>query len=181
MAHTDYIKRIYKPLASCLSILIGLSAPSEASAALRQFDYSDYAAALKSYVDDRGLVNYIGLKANRQGLDKFAASLAELDPQVYDSWNEKEKIAFWINAYNALTLVAIIDHYPIKASLLGKLRFPGNSIRQIPGVWDKLQFTVMWQKITQDGITRDPACQVQRAAHSHGSGVCGAWMCDPPE
>jgi hypothetical protein len=177
MGHTDHIKWICKPIPFGLIILVGLSGPFEASAALRQFDYSDYGVVLKSYVDDRGLVNYKALKANRQGLDKFAASLAQLDPQVYDAWNEKEKIAFWINAYNALTLLAIINHYPIKASLLGSLRFPKNSIRQIPGVWDKLQFTVMGRKITLDGIEHEILRAKFNEPRIHMALVCAALGC----
>ncbi len=48
-----------------------------------------------------------------------------------------EQKAYWINAYNALTLKAILDHYPIKpGGFIARARFPKNSIRQIADVWD---------------------------------------------
>jgi hypothetical protein len=116
------------------------------------FSYDDYAATLKAYVDDKGMVNYQKMKEDHKKLDNFLIAIARLDPKTYQSWDEKAKIAFWINAYNALTLKAVIDRYPIKAGLLSGLAYPANSIRQIPGVWDKIQFLVMGQRFTLNEI-----------------------------
>ncbi len=116
------------------------------------FSYDDYAAALTAYVDDQGMVNYQKMKEDSKHLDDFLKAIARLNPKTYASWKEKANVAFWINAYNALTLKAIIDHYPIKAGGLSGLVYPANSIRQIPGVWDKLQFLVMSEKLTLEEI-----------------------------
>jgi hypothetical protein len=119
------------------------------------FSYDDYAATLREYVNDMGMVNYQKMKKDHKKLDDFLLAMARLDTKTYQSWDEQAKIAFWINAYNALTLKAIIDRYPIKAGLLSGLAYPKNSIRQIPGVWDKLQFLVMGQKLTLNDIEHD--------------------------
>ena len=116
------------------------------------FSYDDYAATLKAYVDDAGMVSYQKMKNDRTKLDDFLVAAAHLELKMYQSWDDKAKIAFWINAYNAMTLKAIIDHYPIKAGLLRGLAYPANSIRQISGVWDKIQFTVMGHKLTLNEI-----------------------------
>jgi hypothetical protein len=34
------------------------------------------------------------------------------------SMNKKEKMAFYINAYNAFTIKRILDHYPVASILL---------------------------------------------------------------
>ncbi|MHC4778222.1 MAG: DUF547 domain-containing protein, partial [Planctomycetota bacterium] len=107
------------------------------------FTYEGYAKALAAYVDAQGLVNYRGLKAGSDELDRFAGSLAKIERETYDGWTEKEKIAFWINAYNALTLEVIIRNYPIRSDALRSLKYPKNSIRQIPGAWTKVRFVVM--------------------------------------
>lgn len=71
-------------------------------------------------------------------------SLAGVDPKAYAQWSNEQKVAFWLNDYNGLTLRAIIDHFPIKrGGLISGLRFPENSIRQIPGVWDEIK-TQSW-------------------------------------
>jgi hypothetical protein len=80
-----------------------------AEAAEKPFSIQPYASALK-FVDEKGLVDYAGLKAASGDLDAFAASLAVLKPETVKAWSEKEKIAFWINAYNALTLQVILKN-----------------------------------------------------------------------
>jgi len=142
-------------------------------------DYADYSDVLKTFADDRGIVDYGKLKANRQKLDAFARTLAAVDPQQYESWSQRDKIAFWINAYNALTLKAIVDHYPIMPGFLQSLRFPRNSIRQIPGVWDKLRFTVMGRKRTLDEIEHDILRTRFSEPRIHMALVCAAMGCPP--
>ena len=107
------------------------------------FTYDAYAAVLKRHVNKEGLVDYEGLKAEPDKLEMFLAQIAQLDCKVFDAWPEQKQIAFWINAYNALTLKVIVQHYPIKARLTTGLVYPANSIRQIPGVWDKKKWVVM--------------------------------------
>ncbi len=163
---------------SCLSVdQSGLLKPPLAFAA--GFSYDGYARTLSAHVDGQGIVNYTGLKADRKGLDAFVSSLAALDPEVFGKWSDKEKIAFWINAYNALTLRVIIDNYPIKASFFSALRFPQNSIRQIKGVWDEIQFPVMGRKMTLDNIEHDTLRSQFDEPRIHVALVCAALGCPP--
>ncbi|MBI3949709.1 MAG: DUF547 domain-containing protein [Acidobacteria bacterium] len=150
-----------------------------AGARAQAFSYDDYALALKTYVDDQGMVNYQGLKEHRQRLDAFADALGRLDPKVYEGWGEKEKVAFWINAYNALTLEAIIAHYPIKPSFTTSLVFPKNSIRQIPGVWDELRFVVIGRKMTLEDIEHETLRAQFNEPRIHMALVCAAMSCPP--
>ena len=116
------------------------------------FSYDPYAATLKAYVDDDGMVDYQGLKEDHKKLDEFLLAMARVDKATYDKWDEDAQVAFWTNAYNALTLKVIIDHYPIEAGLISGLAYPKNSIRQIPGVWEKIQWLVVGEKLTLDQI-----------------------------
>ncbi len=143
------------------------------------FGYNDYTTILGTYVNDQGLVNYKGLKAEGKSLDAFTAALERLDPRVYDKWTSREKIAFWINAYNALTLRAIVMHYPIQPSFLVSLRFPENSIRQIPGVWNKLRFGVIGREMTLDEIEHEVLRSEFNEPRIHMALVCAAMGCPP--
>src|SRR5690242_9519423 len=60
-----------------------------------------------------GLVYYRALRSDRGRLDRYAASL-NVAAGVYEGWNREQKMAFWVNAYNAFVLQTVIDHYPIK-------------------------------------------------------------------
>jgi hypothetical protein len=143
------------------------------------FSYDDYADALKNYVDDTGTVNYKKLKARPEKLEAFIAAMSKLDTGSYDKWKEKEQIAFWLNAYNALTLKAIIDNYPIKSSFLRSRVWPKNSIRQIPGVWKKITFRVTGQNLTL-GHIEDKILRVKfDEPRIHMALVCAAMGCPP--
>ena len=135
-----------------------------------------YGATLKSHVNDQGFVNYQVLQANRAQLDAFAASVGTLDAGVYESWPEAEKIAFLINAYNALTLEAILANYPIKPTLAGTLA-PKNSIRQIPGVWDKLEFQLLGKPATLDVIEHQMLRKQFNEPRIHLALVCASIGC----
>jgi Protein of unknown function, DUF547 len=143
------------------------------------FSYESYRAALVHHVDNRGLVNYAALKANSTDLNAFAASLSLLRPEELQSWSEQQKIAFWINAYNALTLEAIIRNYPIHSSLLRSTVYPKNSIRQIPGVWDKLRFVVLGREMTLNDIEHGTLRANFNEPRIHVALVCAAMSCPP--
>lgn len=143
------------------------------------FDYESYSIVLEKYVDDNGMVNYKALKADREELDAFAAALGNLSPETFGAWDDAQKVAFWINAYNGLTLKAIVDHYPIEPSFVASLRFPKNSIRQIPGVWDEITFRVMGGDMTLDEIEHSHLRKNFNEARIHLALVCAAMGCPP--
>jgi hypothetical protein len=144
---------------------------------LPRFVNEDYAEILTTYVDEHGMVDYRSLKEDREKLDDFTASLGQLDSAEYDSWDDNSKIAFLINAYNALTLTLIIDHYPIKASFFKSFIYPKNSIRQISGAWDKISFTVMGIDMTLDHIEHEILRKDFNEPRIHMAIVCASKGC----
>jgi hypothetical protein len=103
---------------------------------------------LDLYVRD-GLVYYRALKSDRSRLDGYVAALGRAS---LDGWSRDEQIAFWLNAYNALVLRTIIDRYPIRGT---SGQYPPNSIRQIPGAFERITHQVAGRAVTLDGIERD--------------------------
>jgi hypothetical protein len=89
------------------------------------------------------------------------------------------RLAFWINAYNALTLTAIVNYYPIQPVLPEPSPIPSNSIRQIPGVWDKLQFKVIGRQFTLDQIEHEVLRKQFNEPRIHVALVCAAKSCPP--
>ena len=143
------------------------------------YDVQRYAGVLADYVDDRGMVAYAALQAQRKQLDNFVRSMASLNRTEYDAWDTPTQIAFWINAYNALTLKVIIDHYPIQPGLIGGQVYPNSSIRQIPGAWTKTQFLVMGKRMTLDGIEHEVLRAEFKEPRIHVAMVCAAMSCPP--
>jgi hypothetical protein len=134
---------------------------------------------LKTYVDEKGKVNYRELKENKKEMNVFLDKLKKLEPEDYQTWSDEERIALWINAYNALTLKAILDHYPLNESSFRTRKFPRNSIRQISGVWDKIKFPVMGKGITLDHIEHKILRKEFQEPRIHMALVCAARGCPP--
>jgi hypothetical protein len=100
------------------------------------------------YVNDNGMVDYKTLRPKRLELIELLREFDRLSVKEYDSWSEKEKIAFWINAYNLCTIKVVIDNYPIKASRYMLLFYPASSIRQVSKPWTGYTFEIMQVKYT---------------------------------
>ncbi len=113
-------------------------------------DYSPYSRLLENFVDSDNMVDYRSLKQEPADLNKFLQNLKNLPGSKYESLGHDQKIAFWINAYNACVLKVIIDNYPIQTSR--SVIYPDNSIRQIPGVWNEITFDIMNEPHTLNKI-----------------------------
>jgi len=86
------------------------------NASLLPFDKVDHSVwdhLLKKYVDNNGLVNYTAWKASKddtRALKEYLATLGRGNPEA--ATTKEGRLAFWINAYNALTVYGILDVYP---------------------------------------------------------------------
>src|SRR5207249_62135 len=89
-----------------------------------------------------GMVYYRALKAERSRLDGYIGSLAMVP---IESAPREEQITFWINAYNAIVLQTVVEHYPI---VQRSRDYPPRSIRQIPGAFERLQHRAGGQNVT---------------------------------
>ncbi|MFK7899323.1 MAG: DUF547 domain-containing protein [Cyclobacteriaceae bacterium] len=68
---------------------------------------------LQKHVSVNGKVDYKGFKSDSVALSDYLNELANHIPA--DSWSQNEKLAYWINAYNAFTVQLIIRNYPVKS------------------------------------------------------------------
>lgn len=88
---------------------------------IKAFNHSAWNDLLQKYVSSQGNVNYKGFKAEHGALKNYIKSLGENTPT--DSWTKADKLAYWMNAYNALTVDLIVRNYPL------------NSIKDISKPW----------------------------------------------
>ncbi len=117
------------------------------------------AGILKSYVNDKGVVDYKLLKRKKLELNRLLDEFAKLDPNEYNSWPKEDKIAFWLNAYNIKMLRIIVDNYPIESQRILRVLWGPDSIRHINGIWDKYKFTVMDEEFTLKEVDQRFFCK----------------------
>jgi len=117
------------------------------------------AGILKTFVNNKGMINYKKLRYKKPDLNKLLNEFAKLDPNEYNAWPKEDKIAFWLNAYNIKMLKIIVDNYPIESYRLLRM-FPGwgpNSIRHIDkriGGIGKQKFIVRGEEFTLSEVER---------------------------
>lgn len=145
-----------------------------------EFDqsYRAYNELLNRYVKD-ARVDYRGFIDSRAEFETFLKTLGDINENDFETWTEEQKLAFWINTYNAFTIKAIIDHYPIKRSfsLVGIFYAPSNSILQIKGVWTKLQFRALGRMVTLDEIEHKILRKKFDEPRIHMAIVCASISC----
>jgi len=104
------------------------------------FDHSHAAfSKVLSGAVEAGRVDYALIKTREAALDGYVESFAAADIQTFDT---NESLAFWINAYNAITISVIVDAMPVQ------------SIRDIDegGVWDSRTFSLGGEQLTLNQI-----------------------------
>lgn len=106
--------------------------------------YEAFGEVLDGVVTADGRVRYAALRDREQALDGFVASLADVD---VSGWSRPQQLAFWVNAYNAVTLALIVDHPSI------------GSIRELDDgeVWKRRTFRVAGQDVTLDAMEHQRA------------------------
>ncbi|AUC82502.1 DUF547 domain-containing protein [Lacinutrix sp. Bg11-31] len=87
------------------------------------FSHNEWNKLLKQHVSEAGNVDYKSIKTNRKSLTNYIISLGENIPN--DTWKKENKLVYWINAYNALTVDLILRNYPLQ------------SIKDIKNPWEQ--------------------------------------------
>lgn len=124
-------------------------------------------ALLQQAVSENGKVNYKTFKNNKTALEAYLKTLSDNPPQ--ESWSRAEKMAYWINAYNAFTIGLIADNYPL-ASILkldsGK-------------TWDVKRIALGDKKYSLNQIENDILRPQYKDARIHFALNCAAKSCPP--
>lgn len=79
----------------------------------QDLDHKLWSELLSKHVSESGEVNYKSFKKDSVKLKDYISYLSKNMPS--DSASKNEKLAYWINLYNVLTVDLIVRHYPIKS------------------------------------------------------------------
>jgi hypothetical protein len=163
------VRAQFHTLCGVVLVALALSSPGAALAgkvAASDFDhsYEGWDGLLRSVVSG-GLVDYAAVARDAR-LERFISRLAAVDPEAVVAWSRPQQVAFYINAYNALTLQTIVDAMPLK------------SIRDIkPNAWDNARWTVAGRTISLDTIEHKRLRKDLKEPRVHFVLVCAARSC----
>lgn len=94
-------------------VYVGARVPAAQQVSIDRIGHSTWDAIVRKYVDRDGMVNYQALKASADDtrkIDAYLRTLASANPRLAAS--REARLAFWINAYNAVTLRGMLREYP---------------------------------------------------------------------
>ena len=129
------------------TVLVGREVATAERLAMQEIDHSRWEQLLAKHVDRNGMVNYRAWKADAaavSGLDNYLNHLSRA------TWDVKTpaatQIAFWINAYNAVTVRGILREYPTSSIRNHTARLLGYNI------WKDLKLRVAGRQFSLDDM-----------------------------
>ncbi|MCB0462447.1 MAG: DUF547 domain-containing protein [Flavobacteriaceae bacterium] len=125
-------------------------------------DHSLWSSILKKHLSNDGNVNYKALKSDSSKLETYISELSQNTPA--ENWSKEETLAYWINAYNALTVDLIIRNYPVK------------SIKDIKNPWEQRLWNFGTNNYNLDEIEHD-ILRNMNEPRIHFAIVCASYSC----
>ena len=128
----------------------------------QDLDHKLWSELLSKHVSKSGEVNYKSFKKDSVKLRDYISYLSKNIPS--DSATKNEKLAYWINLYNALTVDLIVRHYPI------------NSIKDIKNPWKQRLWKTANISYNLDEIEHD-ILRKMNEPRIHFAIVCASISC----
>ena len=150
-------------------LVTGLALADPRVAGAQTFDHSTFDALLKKHVVD-GMVDYGGFKG--PDFKAYLASLDKTDPAKLDP---KERLAYWINVYNAYTIELINSH-----NEQGSIRNINKTLGVAAhGPWREKLVKAGGKVYHLDNVEQDVVRKEWKEPRIHFSLVCAAMGCPP--
>ncbi len=138
------------PVLASPVIPVGANVPANQRLSIDQIDHATWNALLAKYVDANGMVDYATWKAtaaDQQALDAYLAHLSQAS--LSKPASREGQLAYWINAYNAVTARGILREYPTTSIRNHTAKLFGYNI------WKDLQLAVDGKQFSLEQIEHE--------------------------
>lgn len=127
---------------------------------------------LQKQVTEAGVVNYDGFINDKERLERYLDQLSTHPPA--EKWTENERLAYWINTYNAFTVKLIVDNYPVES--IQDLH-PKGYIPLVNSVWHKKFFKIGGKPMNLNAIEHKILRVKFEEPRIHFAMVCASKSC----
>lgn len=150
-----------------LLLLVVIAFPAGIAAQSKP-DHAIFNNLLSNYVSN-GVVNYNGFQKDEQLLDDYLAQLGSI---VTDDLSPQERMAFYLNLYNAWTIKLILTRYPDIESIkdMGSL---------FSSPWSKKIVVLENKKVSLDHIEHELLRPQFKDPRIHFAANCASKSCPP--
>lgn len=108
-----------RPFVALLVVALGAVTLAQGAGPEEVFRHDDWARVLEQFVDQKGLVDYAALARDPADLDRYVERVGEMGPRTHPELfpDDDHRLAYYINAYNALVFRGVLDRGPEKTSV----------------------------------------------------------------
>ncbi|SOE20399.1 Protein of unknown function, DUF547 [Spirosomataceae bacterium TFI 002] len=159
-----------------LSTLLSCFAIESPTSSAAPISHEIWDGLLKKHVSATGYVDYGGFAKDQASLKKYLDMVSSNAPAK--SWSTNEKLAYWINAYNAFTVQLILDNADQKITSIKDI---GSKIK-IPFVntpWDVKFIKIGGKEMDLNNIEHGIIRKEFSEPRIHFALVCAAKSCPP--
>lgn len=154
-------------------VTVGGITPAAEQVSIGRVDHSRWDTLLRKYCDLDGYVNYQAWhdsQADTLQLDQYLSHLSQANPQLAAS--QASKLAFWVNAYNAVTVKGILREYPTSSIRNHTAKLVGYNI------WDDLLLPVGGKNYSLNQMEHE-VLRKMGEPRIHFAIVCASIGCPP--
>lgn len=148
-------------IATALALMLALPA-----------DHSAFDTLLRAHVTEEGLVDYDAFARSAE----FRSYLGRLEAQRLEGLGEAERLAFWLNAYNAWTIEQVNAHGE-RDSIRNIRKTLG--LLPLKGPWSERMVRAAGRALTLDEVEHEIVRREFREPRIHFALVCAALSCPP--
>lgn len=103
----------------------------------------EWGTILEAHATEGGRFRYEALRANEGHLAALEATVAAIGEARDQGWEKEEALAFYVNAYNALTVAAVLEAWPTE------------SVMRVEGFFDTRTHRVAGEPMTLNALERE--------------------------
>lgn len=157
--------------ASGRKVIVGIETPVDRRAPMHEIDHAAWHTLLQKHVDAIGRVDYRSWHRSRDDMAALDGYLNELSRGDMGARTSREGyLAFWINAYNAVTIKGILREYPTTSIRNHTSKLGGYNI------WKDLLLQVSDKQISLDEIEHEILRKLDEP-RIHFAVVCASHSC----
>ena len=126
---------------------------------------------LQQHVTEEGNVNYKGFIEDSVKFNQYLDLLSNNLPNE-KNWTADERLAYWINAYNAFTVKLIMNHYPVES--IKKIK---KGIPFVSDVWEINFFKIEGKSYNLNDLEHGIARKRFNDPRIHAAFNCASFSC----
>lgn len=137
----------------------------------KNFSHELFQQLLQTRVSATGEVDYAALMKDPLPLDEYLHRLQHTDPEQFET--KPAKYAYWVNAYNAFTMKAVLQLLPPDASQWSRFSLKGVQ----PSIWKTTKFAAGGKDVTLHQIENEILRPTFKDPRVHAVVNCGSQGC----